>query len=279
MTNIRMDNNARQIVREVFNVNPKDIFDLTNEIIKQYEQEKLEGKKKLLLIFNELDHMRNAEKVTQLFVDNKYYLENLSCRKVISVPLVLMTFDQFKPTREVSHEYIDLKLSPNPIKGAASMADQALIEDNRALLRQIVQKRIATGAELIDDDALETAIDQSGGIIRQFVIILSYAARRARKQNSSLITQSDIEYGVGKARQEVEASLIGQERIALLAEVQQTNTPSPENAQLLIQCLQSNQILAHRNAPNWYALNPLIEDTVRIYAETLQKEKDATESS
>ena len=264
--NIRLDSQSREIVREVFNVSPKDVFEATNKVIESYKEEILKHKKQLLLVFNELDHVRNAKIISKLFVDNRSYLDGLRCKKIISVPVVLMTYGQFMETREVTNDFIGLKLIPNPIVDGIDRSTSQTIEENRELLKEVVYKRIDPEVKLIDDEALDYAIDHSGGIIRQFIKILSHAGRRVRRLKGERISINDVDYGADKVRQELEASLIGTEKIALLEEVRTTHKPSTNDRDLLIECLLANQILAFRNEPTWYSINPLIEKTVKIYA-------------
>lgn len=264
--NIRMDSKSREIVREVFNVSPRDIFELTNKVIDAYKEEVLKFEKNILLVFNELDHVRNSDKIKKLFIDNRQHLDGLNCKKIISVPVVLMTYGQFKETGSVTNDYLGLKLLPNPIIARPDDRTKLEIEKNKSLLKQIVFKRIAKEVKLIDDTAIEDAIDKSGGVLRQFIKILSHAGRRVRMRKMDRITLEDVDFGADRVRQELEASLLGREKIDLLEEVRTTHNPSVENKDLLIDCFLSNQILAVRNEPTWYSLNPLIEETVRIYA-------------
>ena len=264
--NIRMDSKSREIVREVFNVSPRDIFELTNKVIDAYKEEVLKFKKNILLVFNELDHVRNSEKIKKLFIDNRQHLDRLNCKKIISVPVVLMTYGQFKETGSVINDYLGLKLLPNPIITRPDGRTELEIARNKRLLKQIVFKRMAPDVELIEDAAIEDAIDKSGGVLRQFIKILSHAGRRVRMRKMEKITLEDVDFGADRVRQELEASLLGKEKIDLLEEVRTTHNPSVENKDLLIDCFLSNQILAVRNEPTWYSLNPLIEETVEIYA-------------
>jgi DNA polymerase III delta prime subunit len=182
-----------------------------------------------------------------------------------------MTYGQFMETREVTNDYIGLKLFPNPIINGIDRTTQQTIEGNVKLLKQIVYKRIDPEVELIDEEAIELAIEHSGGIIRQFIKILSHAGRRVRRLKGTKISVNDVDYGADKVRQELEASLIGTEKIALLEEVRTTHKPSTKDRNLLIECLLANQILAFRNEPTWYSINPLIEKTIEVYASTNTK--------
>jgi len=114
LANMRMDTNTRRMVRDMFNVRPSDIFEMTNKIVDAYlEQQK--GDKQLLIIFNELDHIRDADSIMRLFIDNRYYLNNLRCKKIISVPVVLNMEAQFQKTQDVDRKYLGLKIKSNPI--------------------------------------------------------------------------------------------------------------------------------------------------------------------
>ena len=264
--NIRMDSQSREIIREVFNVSPKDVFEATNNVIEAYKEEVLKYDKKLLLVFNELDHVRNPDIIQKVFIDNRQYLDGLRCKKIISVPVVLMTYELFKETREVTNDYLGLKLFPNPILPMVNEETMEQIEENKEMLRQIVYRRIDKDSGLIDPQAIDYAIEHSGGIIRQFIKILSHAGRRVRRLRGNKISLNDVDYGADKVRQELEASIIGKDKIALLEEVRLTHRPNTEDKYLLIDCLLANQILAIRNEPTWYSLNPLIVETVKIYA-------------
>lgn len=270
--NLRVNKDARQIVREVFNTTPREIFDLTNTIIEEYQIE--HGNKEILLIINELDHARNAEKVFDLFVDNRYYLEQLKCRKVISVPLVLDNEGEFAQGAGRTIEYMGLKMSENPLLKTQTQETLATIDKNKNCLRQIVKKRIASNADLISEEALEEALQFSGGVLRQFINILIGAGRRARRFKATQLTLSDIQEGIRAVRQDMEGPLKGKDIIALLDEVRLHHTATPEDRNLLIKAFLSNQILAYRNDPTWYSINPLIEETIEIYAQSLEKDDE-----
>lgn len=265
--NIRMDTSSRELVREVFNVSPKEIFELTNDIIQTYISKK--GDKDLLLVFNELDHMKEEKLIEKIFISNRYYLDNLKCKKIISVPVVLSTDGRFQPTRECSREFIGLKMEQNPLRPNDPKSN-AEIEKNRNKLKEIVTKRIAVGSNLISEEAIEKAINFSGGILRQYIDILSHAGKHARRYKSERVDVDDIEFGIEKVRQEIEAAVLGKEKVALLNDVRETHTPSQEDRSILIESLLSNQIITTFNEPTWYRLNPLIEQTVEIYAKNIE---------
>ncbi|MEO1714339.1 MAG: hypothetical protein AAFU60_13490, partial [Bacteroidota bacterium] len=83
-TSLKLDKKYRQITRRAFAFQKQDLLALTNQIIESYLLEVAPGKE-LLLIFNELDHIKQPQLISELFITNRYLFEELRCKKVISV--------------------------------------------------------------------------------------------------------------------------------------------------------------------------------------------------
>jgi len=273
LADIRMDSNTRQMVRKMFNVKKRDIFEVANKIIDAFIEEKGEDKE-VLIIFNELDHIRKPESITKLFIDNRNYLDSLQCKKIISVPVILSTYPEFKGNKEVGIQHLGLKIKQNPVGDKVNPKSARIIKENKALLRQLPMSRIEEGIELIDEAALNLAIDKSGGLIRQYVSILVNAGRRVRMMGEAKISKNDIEEAAHKERLDLEGSLIGLNKIKLLEQIRQEGDPATEDKNLLIEAFLANQIISVKNEPTWYYLNPLIEKTVEIYARNIDKDDD-----
>lgn len=258
---LKLDKKYRQITRRAFAFQKQDLLALTNQIIESYLLEVAPGKE-LLLIFNELDHIKQPQLITELFITNRYLFEELRCKKVISVPVMLLAEERF--TRPI--DFFGLKLTGNPLIEEISPANAALIEKNCEFLRQIIYKRIAPGHDLITGDAIDFAIAKSGGIIRQFISIVHNAAVKVGLSGAQRISVNDVEEGASTFRQILERSIISQEKISILDQVRTENRPNAQDEEAFIEALLGNQILIYQNNPNWYHVNPLIEETVKIYA-------------
>lgn len=259
--NFKVDRKYRQITREAFSFNKLDLLDLTNRIIQKYEDLLPEGKH-LLLIINELDHIKKPKLINDLFITNRYYLEKLQCKKVISVPAILNTFDTFNERIY----FFGIKLSHNKLTPSLKKGEDK-VTSNWSLLEEIVFKRIAEDADLIDKDAVLLAIENCGGIIRQFISILYYSATLVRRLKGTKIKLADVLHGCDTLRQTLEGSIIFKEKIEILDQIRTANKPLVPEDEMFMEMLQGNRILIYQNDPTWYELNPLIEDTVRIYAQ------------
>lgn len=266
--NLRADASYRKITREAFQLNKLELLKLTNRMIEKFIEWR-PRKSKILLLINEMDHIKKVELIEQLFVENRTFLKKIACKKVISVPVILVNNTEFNEL--ITCFYV--KLQNNPIKIGQNTAynsneETYLIQQNHATFQQIVQKRIQEGLELIDPEAVDKAIKASGGILRQFISILHEAARHNRRRTKSAkVTELNIGYGIKPSRLMLERSVVmSQRKIALLNEIRLQHKTGHQE-QDFQDCLLGNQILIYMNEPLWYSINPLIEETVRIYAE------------
>jgi segregation and condensation protein B len=80
----------------------------------------------------------------------------------------------------------------------------------------------------------------------------------------------DIEDVVEKMGSEMSRSIITSTKINTLNTIIERNVSTFEEEELFIEMLLSNNVLSFQNGSPWYEVNPLIKETVRIYAERLQ---------
>lgn len=261
--NLRLSSEHRELVRKVLVFHKRDLFELTNDIIKKYEE--LETNKRLLLIINELDHMKDARQIDQLFGIDRQWLEDLKCRKVISVPIIVLT----KSLIKFNCYSFGLKMQPNPLKTDNIERSTTASQTARQLLREIVHKRVTKEADLITDEAVELAISLSGGIVRQYISILQRAALGVigKVGVKSTLSENDISNGSLQLKQNLSLSILTKQKIQALKEVLDHHQPSGDKDIDFQELLLSNKVLVFHNDPTWYELNPLLKQTIQVYAE------------
>lgn len=260
-TNLQADKSYRMVTREAFAFNKLQLLDITNKIVEQF-LEKVANGKKLLLIINELDHIKNPSLIREIFIVNRQFLKGIKCKKVLSVPVSLIDDAEFlEPVK-----FFGLKLQPNPI--ISNHHDDDLIEKNRSILKDLLAKRIADKVDLIDPFATKLAIENSGGILRQYISILHTATKKVRRLKGKKVYEHNIKDGMSAFRQMLERSVVVKtEKITLLNEVRLNHQTEKAGTENFIECLLGNQILFYTNSTSWYAVNPLIQETIRLYAE------------
>jgi DNA polymerase III delta prime subunit len=263
--NLKLDSNYRQTIRQVFRLTKPFLSKLVNEVIEAYV-EKIARGKKLLVIIDDLDKMRKVEQINSIFIENRNYIFSLSCKKILSIPIYLAKMPEISNYSQYPiHQFI-LRLKPNPINGEAGKEEKEKIEVNWQMLRRVIRARVQEDITLIDNDALEEAIDQSGGIIRQLIRIVYVAAVNVRTLEGTKISPDDIKEAVNALRNNMAGTIISTNKINMLHTILEKNVPVSETSTGFIELLQSNNVLAYENGEPWYEVNPIIRNTVKVYA-------------
>jgi len=266
----RFNYEKRNIARQVLSPKLEDLLALTNEIIDAYLSEKDPNNQKQLLIFlHDLNHMQNAKIIKELFIKNRYYLERLKAVKIITIPVGLRALPMF----QAHINFLGLKIKQNPLTPDNEEENQA-IERNKNLLRAIIEKRISEAADLIEDKALDIAIEYSGGIVRQLIDILHQAARKVIANEGDYIYEHDVREGMTGVRRKLTRSLFKKERIEILDFIRQNYASNTNDENLFIESAAANQVVVYKNDDFWYDINPLIQNTVKSHAAKLNEDND-----
>lgn len=262
--NFKRDILYRKKTREIFNLKAPQLRELIDELIDKYI-EKITIGKKLLVIIDDLDKIKEIKHINSIFLDNRNYIFGLKCKKVISIPTYLTTAPEINIYMPNPIPQFVLRLKENPIDKTGDIKKKD-IERNKDLLKEVIKIRIADGIELIDDDALDTAVEFSGGIIRQLVSIIRQAAVKVRIIKGDKISKNDVLDAINTLRDTMARTIISTDKITLLDKINKENKPVSEKAEEFLELLHANNVLAYQNGNIWYELNPLIKSTVEIYS-------------
>ena len=257
-----MDKQVRKITREFFTLKKIDLLILVNKIIEKWYE--INGTtKKLLVFFDDFDKLRNYEQIHSIFVDNRSFLEQINCKKIISIPVHLATETGFNlPTTKLI--VFTIKLRINPLTSYSGEDQKKVIKENEADLIKIIRKR--DPKKLIELNAIRKAMEYSGGILRQFVQLLGEATVYVRRYGGDKVKVTDVEKAIDAKRLQLSLTIIGQEIIDLYKNVMVNNKQSALNKDDFIYSLLNLRIIMHPNDEYWYDLNPLIKKTVETYS-------------
>jgi hypothetical protein len=263
----KFDTSYRKTTREIFKLKKPYLRDLINELIDKY-REKVTGGKKLLAIVDDLDKLKQIQQINSIFLENRNYIFDLKCKKIFSIPTYLTTMAEISTYSKHQIPQFVINLKPNPLSRIANKTkENQQIEKNKKLLREVIRIRIAEDIELIDDGALQEAVEFSGGIIRQLIHIVRDAASKVRSLKGPKITKADIEDAIEAMRNTIARTIISVNKIKLLETIRTKKAPVSDTAEAFIEVLHANNVLAYTNGTVWYDVNPIIEETVEIYAE------------
>jgi DNA polymerase III delta prime subunit len=263
----KVDTFYRKTTREIFKLKKPHLRDLINELIDKYREKVTRGKK-LLTIVDDLDKLKEIQQINSIFLEHRNYIFDLKCKKIFSIPTYLTTSPEIDNYSRHQIPQFVLNLKSNPIaKKINKKREKEQIGENKKMLMEVIRCRIAEGIELIDDDALQEAVEFSGGIIRQLIRIVYHAAIKVRRLQGPKITKEDVEDGIEAVRNTIARTIISSNKIKMLNTILTKNIPVSETSEEFIEVLHANNVLAYTNGTIWYEVNPIIKETVEIYAE------------
>lgn len=226
----------------------------------------------LVVIIEDLDKVSPAA-ADAIFIQNPAPLTDLACRIIFTAPISLLS----NPRASGLGSGFS-KVGIPMIK--VSERNNGPCKEGRDVLRKILDRRLDVD-QLIDPDALELAIEKTGGVLRHLFDALSRAAETVSQALSrktrqlAKIQKQDVRYGLNRLRAELVAQ-IGSwnlpeeykehdittksmwERVRELAARPRRLEPDPMNMLLL----QGHAIIEY-NGEGWHRVHPLIEEHLR----------------
>ena len=264
--NYQQDQHRRVKTREAFKLRKNELLDMVNDLIDRVRGEEV-GNKPLLMVIDDLDKLRNIKQIRSVFLENRYFLTNIQCTKIIAIPIHLTNEPEIT-NLDPNVPNFGLALKPNPLYNKSGSQD---LHARRQLLRNVVLQRIQEGCALIENDALDEAITFSGGLIRQFMLIVHTAARQARRNKQETVIKENVAYACQQLANNLERWAVTSARIQCLETIRRHHIPQAGSSDEWTEALLGNHIIAFTNGSFWYSVNPLIEKTIEIYAGRVQQ--------
>lgn len=262
--NYKKEKIFKQTTREVFKVKKSKLVELINKLILDFIEHNVKDNKQLLLIIDGPDRLRDVPGINSIFKDSFSDLTSLKCKKIIVIPPHLHT-DKFPFYKDMTTYFFRIKLYENPIDKGKVEKERQEIAKYTAQMKEVVAKRIKPGKKLIEDNALEMAIEFSGGILRQFLTILHEAAAKARLQKASTISVKEVEETIEKFGNTRSGSIIMTSKMPMLYNIMNCKFDINNEGTDFIDLFLSEMIIPCTNGIVWYEVNPLVRKTVEIY--------------
>lgn len=238
----KADENIRKEVKKTYKFKNKDLLTMVNSLIKMYQRLKNTDKEILLI----LDGFEKLNNINDIFTKDIDILRDIECFKIITMPVYLKGIVDVYNVKAID---FTMEIDKN-----------GEIKD-RDLLKDVITSRIENKA-LITDEAMDFAIQMSGGNLRQLLEIIQKASTEAIDIfESSVIGLDEIESAIGLMRGDLDYKT--QVYSEFLTEIQSSHTVKKENREDLIDTLRSGLVFAYLNGKAYYDINPIIEKNLK----------------
>lgn len=257
----KINKNDRDKVRKILYIDKTKLRALINQIIHDYEEKSSKSEKQLFLILDDLEKIKKAEDIENIFFTNVTLLESLECPKIITIPIFAIR--DYSTSSKPDLLNLTTRVTSNPFEEEYEDGD---VEQNIQKLKNIVLYRVKDG--LIDDDAVEQAVKMSGGNIRQLLNIIYRAAINTIRLEGQKIMAANVEAGAQNLKNNLAMSAAN--RIKILKQIHQKHKqfdePSADDQTSLNNCIKENLVFSYHNGEPWYEVNPLIKNTIKVYS-------------
>lgn len=211
-----------------------------------------------LVILDDLEKL-SLEQARAIFKDHGKLLSELRCPIIYTFPIALEYDLDMNPVIGLFGEVIRL---PNM---KLRTKDGQPVAENLAWMREVVERRMSL--KLIDEIALNKAIEYSGGVVRELFRILSIACDQALNQDMPAIGVPQVQSAINRIQNHYVYSLKDELHYPLLAKVYETK--AVEGDQQYVRLMHSLHILKYANDVDWFDINPMIRDQVQKRTRTI----------
>ncbi len=257
---------TREEIRKELKPRLEELIEKINTMVYDVEgNSKLKDSgKKILVIIDDLDKL-DLKEAEELFFQNSNSLTLPKCSIVYTIPISLVYSNKYPQTKL---NFTDAYILPN-IRISKSNGEKDEVERN--ILKTILEKRM--NINLISDDALNNAIENSGGSLYQFIYLIRSASIKASMRDGKKIEIEDINGVINNVRNDFDR-ILRREHYLLLDEIHRTKVAV--GGELIMELFHNLSILEYLNAKRWCDVHPLIVPLLKEKLEKLKNSKDTT---
>ena len=239
----KADKNIREEAKKIYKFKVRDLLNVLNALILKYKT--LSNNEKDILLI--LDGLEKLNAIDEVFTEDIDILRDIKCFKIITMPVYLK-------------EMVDIN-DVKAIDFTMEIDENNNIKDIE-LLKNIINERIDDNVNLITPEAIQIAVDNSGGNIRQLLNIVQTASTEAIDIFETSIIGTDE---VNSAIEVLKGLLASRTQIysKFLNQIKNTHTiDNTVDKTTLTETLQSGLVFAYFNGKVYYDINPIIEDNI-----------------
>jgi len=241
---------SRIDIRKTIEARLPEFTRVTDLIIAEVEQEK---EKKIIVAIDDLDKP-DLEVARKLFYERQSSLTLPKCAIIYTIPIALLYSSE---SGQVRQTFTESYVLPNVTitKGT----DRRLNEEGRTVMKGLVEKRMSL--DLIKPEALNHAIDTSGGVFREMARIIRMAADNAIARGEGTIYKQDVLKAESSIRNEFRRMLQTKD-YEKLAEIYKTR--ELKGSDVCADLLHNLSILEYQNDENWCDVHPAVIPLLKL---------------
>ncbi|AUT03833.1 AAA family ATPase [Nostoc sp. CENA543] len=261
---LKADAAVRYEIKQEFERKISDLIARINEIAAIIH---VATKKDVLVIIDDLDKLE-LERVNDIYRDNIKALCQPNFRIIYTIPIAVLRDKFLRPLieTETNDQVVVMPVLKLFEQGQNRQPNAQPRPQAKNILCEILQKRIP--AALIELQAVEDIVVNSGGVLRELVRIANECCRiclrliRRKPGQAVVINQQILDEAINNIRNDFAVPL-GKIDYTILQTTYQNFMPDDPKEPEFLDLLHGLYVLEYRNRKNWYDVHPIVVELLR----------------
>jgi hypothetical protein len=240
LAKVQTEHSSREIIRQELEPRLSELIAKINDIVITIQSKE---KRQVLVVIDDLDKPPLPQ-ARDIFHSAYSAITQPVCAIVYTVPVAIFFSKEFATIRENCFFLPNVKLHP---KGEAKERDST----GYATMQSFVHARMEES--LIESEALQAAVDLSGGVFREMAFVMQLTTSHAIERGSNRIEVVNVERAESRIRSDFRR-ILTDEDYELLKEVRTSN--EMRSVDKLADLLHTLAVLEYTNDENWCDVHP-----------------------
>lgn len=261
---LKVNASVRNEIKQEFERKISDLVARINEMAAVIQ---VTLKKEVLVIIDDLDKLE-LERVNDIYRDNIKALCQPNFRIIYTIPIAVLRDKFLRPLieTETNDQVVVMPVLKLFEKGQSRQSNPQPRAQAKDVLCEILQKRITD--ELIETQAVEQIVLNSGGVLRELIRIANECCRiclrliRRKPGEAIIINEQILDEAVNNIRNDFAVPL-GKLDYTILQTTYQNFTPDDPKEAEFLDLLHGLYVLEYRNRKNWYDVHPIVVELLK----------------
>lgn len=255
---LRLEDSTRKTTREVIEKRLSDFLQTLETFFLDLDTVLSSRNQQLLVIIEDLDKIPDVDIAIDLFQKKGLYLTRPPCWIIYTVPISLYYFREINAISGIFGPGVML---PNiPLRTFEDR--EKTYSRGHELMHSFILQRL--DESLIKKDALEEAIQASGGIFQQAQRLMERACLRGVSRKLQVLGVEEIRSAASDLRNDLERTLASADYPILIEVARTLHAPSDDTVRDLLHSL---HLVEYKNQQRWCDINPLLEPVLKQWKE------------
>ncbi len=261
---LKSEGEVRESIRARIRKYVPELINLINQVI--YEVSSITGKH-ILLIIDDLDKIQPLDAALNIFREHVKSLASFDCFAIYTAPISLL----YDAASKHIGQFLEVHYMPMFRVHMKDGSPEPPEAPDVSTLREIIYRRVH--ADLFEDEVIDTAIQMTGGILRELIRVIRGCSVYCEEYGISKITHNVLQFQRNKLKSEY-YRMLEHDDYKWLRRVKQTKSRADVN----MRHLESLCVLYYPNGKGWFDVHPVVTELLEEWEAEHKERKVVTDT-